>query len=557
MRSFPPLHTRHLTPTQLETARLQLLNVLTSDLSVNTKRISFFSFFQHLITEKYRNLYRSYFLEFANWIPLLTENIANCGWEPRALLLFLRIIELFIRHIDKQTDQMYKLRNKVLTAAIMANLYIGEIEIAAKIAGIDADIIQGKISKCEAQSELKRALFFLDLLEKLEREQNYDISVFIKKWQNLDTYSPNSTPILLVEQIDNASGPLQNTGIITALNGSIRERPSDADQDLISLNNRIHYDKDAIYWSLLDGVAAARSCLGYMNKTRQTYTLQFSMPEKNAIYTGNSIGAPAALLVYALICNRYYRTNFFHLAGLTVITGAIRPNGKILAVDSSGLKSKLKAVFFSPFSRVIVPMENHIEAAQYITKLKKHYPKRHLIIEGIDHLSQALQNRNLTKIEKISTTKKVIGRIKRLPNKYFLFAYTLTLGLLLLLFTFILPGKKGQPANYQVLDGQLRVFDENNVFLWAYDFETQFSTKVYEVGSYNPIIIKDIDHDGKKDILFGTYDNDNANFSGRVWRFDDRGNVVWKRKVGQAVKFGGEIFQDHFRVAQIFVRDLD
>ena len=73
----------------------------------------------------------------------------------------------------------------------------------------------------------------------------------------------------------------------------------------------------------------------------------------------------------------------------------------------------------------------------------------------------------------------------------------------------------------------------------------------------NNVIIEDIDSDGKKDILFGSYEDDDADFSGNVWRFDNKGNVVWKRHVGHKVYFGGKLHQNHFRVWQICVVDLD
>ncbi len=558
MRRSSFLQTPPLSPPQLESMRLELEKTLNSDHSLNRKTLFFISFFEHLIAQKNHDMYRSYFLEFAGWVPELTGSMESRGWEPRVLVMFLDIVDVFENYSCRHSDIYSDARAKLSPAAIMANLYAGNLEGAAKIAGLDAVDMDKALEASPAQSALDNAVLFCHLLDQNEYPYRHEIRLALKKWQNLESYSPQSTPILLVEAVHGSENLDQNVGIVTSLSGAVRERPEDADRDLVSLNNRVHYDKNSIYWTLLDGVAAARSCQGHNNKMKRSLSFQFSIPEKNAVFSGNSIGAPAAILAYALIENRYYRTNYFHLAGQTALTGAIQPGGNILPVDANGLKSKLKSVFFSPINRVIVPAENQIEAARFVAKLKNDYPNRHLTIEGIDHLLQAVQNRNLTKIDHISTAKKTVGWIKRLPRHYLHSAATALFFIIMMLFILIFRSPHtGQPANFELVNGQLRIFDENSRFLWSYDLKAQFKTVVYENERFQPVVIRDIDFDQKTDVLFGVYDDKNALVSGRVWRFDHRGNVVWKRKMGKAVTFGGELFQDHFRVSNIFVRDLD
>lgn len=187
-----------------------------------------------------------------------------------------------------------------------------------------------------------------------------------------------------------------------------------------------------MYYSLQDGITAGKQITGLPSALRNRhYSFQFSLSEKDAELFGNSIGAGAGLLAYTLILNRYYRAQVAGVGSSTAITGCIQQNERITPVDSLGLKGKLKAAFFSPLSRVVVPSDNMVEAVEQVNNLKKRYPNRFLIIDGTDSLSRAILDRNLVKQEKITVLRKSIGKISKVPNHYYLFAL---FGLMMILF---------------------------------------------------------------------------------------------------------------------------
>ncbi len=117
--------------------------------------------------------------------------------------------------------------------------------------------------------------------------------------------------------------------------------------------------------------------------------------------------------------------------------------------------------------------------------------------------------------------------------------------------------QKGQPANFKLAGSELRVFDAEGNFLWLHDFKNKLSEVNYNNNFCHNIVIKDIDHDSKKDIIFGSFEDSDADFSGNVWRFDENGTVIWKGHVGHEKSFGGKIYKDHYRIAHIYISDLN
>ena len=176
-------------------------------------------------------------------------------------------------------------------------------------------------------------------------------------------------------------------------------------------------EQGSLYYSLLDGLTAGKQITGLPGAvSNRHYSFQFSISEKDAELFGNSVGAGAGLLVYTLILNRYHRAQVAGIGSSTAITGCIQQNGEITPVDSLALKGKLKAAFFSPLTRVVVPDKNLEEVVHYVKTLKEEFPNRHLAVEGISSLAHLIEDRNVVKVIKIKNRHKLVSLIRRRPR---------------------------------------------------------------------------------------------------------------------------------------------
>ena len=494
-------------------------------------------------------------------MPKLCEGITDAHWDPQRIIQLKKIVNNFCeRASTAQMDETLSGINASLIAAIaLSYLYVGDPLQAMLLLGLES---LEKDPFREGMSEIEKALKLYQVANDANNSILKRIEPHVKNWQNSAcNFSGDSVHILMVDDFSNYNKTMESEGKIITLSGVVRERPLDVEEDRITLNNRVVMEQGSLYYSLLDGITAGKQISGLPDAVRNRhYSFQFSVSEKDAQLFGNSIGAGVGGLAYTLLLNRYYRAQVSGIGSSTAITGCLQRNGKITSVDSSGLKGKLKAAFFSPLTRVAVPEDNLEEAVHYVNTLKEQYPNRHLVIDGIDSLARTVQDRNLLDRKKITAFKKSSAAAKRIPKHYyFMFGSLILFCIFAFFFIFaIFPfSRMGQPANCQIEGNELRIFDENHKFLWSKKFDTELSKNSYNNGYYRNIIINDIDLNGKTDVIFGSYEESDANFSGNVWWFDNNGSKVWQRQVGREIKFGGKSIKNHYRIAHIYIRDLD
>ena len=397
----------------LETSSMELENILLQPVSINLKRLLFPSFFNKLVAQKDQAPFRSYYLQFENYVPKLCEGIFYAHWDPQRITQLKKIVNNFYEFAS--TDQMGEtlagINTSLIAAGALSYLYVGEPLQTAFLLGLESlekDPFQ------EGMSEIEKVLKLYQVANDPNNEILKKIEPQVKNWQHsVNHFLDDTIHVLLVDDFSNYNSVNESEGKIVTLSGVVRERPFDVEEDRIMLNNRVQLEQGSLHYSLLDGITAGKQITGLPETvSNRHYSFQFSISEKDAELFGNSIGTGAGLLAYTLLLNRYYRAQVVGIGNSTAITGCLQQNGKIMSVNSSGLKGKLKAAFFSQLIRVVVPFENFTEAVQYVNDLQKEYPNRHLVVEGNDSLALSVQDRNLVDRKKITALKKNHSRSK-------------------------------------------------------------------------------------------------------------------------------------------------
>lgn len=127
-----------------------------------------------------------------------------------------------------------------------------------------------------------------------------------------------------------------------------------------------------------------------------------------------------------------------------------------------------------------------------------------------------------------------------------------------------------QPVAFRIVGSELVILNENKTTLWRHDthiedlaseeeYREHFQARQQRDGIYGKnqplLIIKDLDQDGRKEVLFATFRKD-FRPPAEVILFNERGKILFRFKAGKEMKYGASLYSD-YRVSGIFTSDLD
>jgi len=125
------------------------------------------------------------------------------------------------------------------------------------------------------------------------------------------------------------------------------------------------------------------------------------------------------------------------------------------------------------------------------------------------------------------------------------------------------------PVNFKILNSQLIILDENNKEIWRYDTDIanlvdedtyrgrfQFQRKIEGKDHLPLLIIKDIDQDGKSEVLF-SIQTQNEHGEGKLFCFDHKGKIRWTYNGGCELKFGDTVYSPDYRIMGLSIHDFD
>jgi len=532
---------------ELETRALQLAGHLHSDASLESKRSRFFSFF--LSAAGFGDLasLRSYFLQFSPFLLPLAQGVTGCSRDPEELHRWLDVAVRFKSFISDDAHDIDAAERTIRLAAILHALYAADHQLAARLLGLNRlDETVGTLSRLDAAR-----LVAGQAPSPLREELLAGLQAWVAQ---TFAVSAHELRVLLIDESTLTDPGGSPVGVILPLHAEARERPSDAEEDHALINNQATFGRQALYWTLQDGLLAARAHMS-PGTARRFYQVHYSLPEKTAEVSGSSLGLAAALLAWVTSRNRHYRTEVVRLAASAAVTGGISPNGKVTAVDSPTLAAKIRAAFFSPAERLFLPAANIAEAWPLLSTLEQRYPRRRLLLQPIETLQQALQDRNLIADRKPGAPRRALAALRRTRHKSFIagIAAAAALGLLLATVPALQWWRDRQPALAELSEKEIIFKNQSGERLWSHPLGFTLPTGDRDFTRIVQLLIDDLDDDGRREVFFGINVSAFPEECGILHSFDSRGRALWPPlKLGKPMETrSGTRIRDHFYFSPI------
>ena len=128
----------------------------------------------------------------------------------------------------------------------------------------------------------------------------------------------------------------------------------------------------------------------------------------------------------------------------------------------------------------------------------------------------------------------------------------------------------GQPADFHIRGSVLVVVDESGKELWRRDTkveglldEDNYRAIFQSVDSSKSLVrlpslvIRDVDGDGRNEVLFAVQKRDDAYGEGRLYCYDSRGKKRWHFEAGREMRFGGRTFSPDYRIYGFGLHDFN
>lgn len=505
---------------ELEAAAMELAAGLQSEAPSGRKRRLFFAFFQRLAALPHPERFRSYYLQFAPDLVETSRGLESSGWDPDDLARWLEDIPRFRTFAKPHQQAIDAAGDRIRAVAVLHALYAGDETTAARLAGLPP--AQGPAMP-RSRIEMAR-----ELAPHLPSRLSELVQNSLHEWeQQIGVFTAGKIFMLLIDQDAAPANGEPGAGVLMPLYATGRERPSDAEEDHCLLNNQIYFGKHALYWTLLDGIQAARKFLPDA-AAKWHYAIQYSIQEKSTEVNGTSLGLAAALLAWSSALNSYHKHPVVKIGANLAVTGGIDPAGRITAVDPAGLRAKIHAAFFSPIDRLYLPAANWSEARQIHSKLEQRYPQRRLQIHPLETLGQALQDRNLVERTRPGYVQRIDGLLRRKRNRPVL--QILIAFILLALASANLPAMMAwfdhTPAQFIFRGQEMIARNEAGHTLWKYRFAFKPNGPAYTIKD-GTILVDDLDGDGKAETVLGTNETHQPEQSAVLYAFSAKGKLLW------------------------------
>jgi len=213
--------------------------------------------------------------------------------------------------------------------------------------------------------------------------------------------SDSSTHALFVEKADGAD---HGRGRLRTLRTTVETLSKRAESDTVTFDNRPKSPDDPFVGAAFNAIEAVRSYRTKQHNGRSTatrYGIRLSIDDTDHTFTGDSIGLAAALVVDVNIRRDDVTTRKSLVACDVAVTGGIDADGNVTGVNEKTLRAKIERTFFSPVRHIAVPEANFDTARATVADLTKVYPHRNLYITPIATLSDAIENRNIIRDERV------------------------------------------------------------------------------------------------------------------------------------------------------------
>jgi hypothetical protein len=235
-------------------------------------------------------------------------------------------------------------------------------------------------------------------------------------------------------------------------------------------------------------------------------------------FTGGSAGLAFALLSLSSIDVLGVRRDRRFIRSSVVFTGSVESDGSVRSVDNSALAAKVRSVFLSPCSCLVLPKDNLPAATAALADMQTQYPKRSFELVPVAHVLDAYDDERIVERKSFSTARVMLNKAKR-RKKHLAVAFSFLITLITLLL-FLPPRVARETSKYWFTNGQVHF--ENR---YSYDFgQYAVGYRVLDVPPKdNPAIDPDdtqskayqffsgdVSGDGSNELLFASIESDST-----------------------------------------------
>lgn len=384
-------------------------------------------------------------------------------------------------------------------------LYVGDYEEALAALGVENSLaLTPEEAEGKNETEILRALC-QRAVEKASPACGFLRSVLAELEFAREDLQQNRINCLFVEK--DASGN-STRGRLRVLEGTVEPFDKELPTHEVTFESQIKTPDDpfvGVAYDALDALKALFRTRGDKAKAETEYHAHFSIQDSGHHFTGDSIGLAFALLSYAQAVKSDVTRHERLLPADIAVTGSIDKTGKILAVNDVSLRYKIDRAFFSPVKFLILPEENYPAAVKILKELEGRFPHRQLRLIGVESLSDAVDDRNIIRAEKVCMGEYIVRKGARYTRATKVQVPILAVLVYLLLAivstrTFAPWWFDKKPAFVERTTSGFMVLNSSRQEIWSKNFGVEIDTSISTT-----ICIGDLNGDGKSEIAFMPY----------------------------------------------------
>ena len=475
---------------QIEIASKKIQNVLKIPASPKYKILSLIYFFKLIFKEPEQTIYNSYFKEFTpqlfKFIDILSHTEINVFFSP------------------EEIDDIKNVLSKVINLQQSAS---------PKTESVDFEHHETILIK-----EKEKALSYLD--------NSPEIAA------TTDKLSTDSVNIVLIEKnLDENNDSGIELGMIHRLNLSSSKRSRSETIDKVEFSNLIDIDKTKIVEQLNQVTTIAKRACKEQHTRIHYYNFTYFFDLKEYIYTGSSLGLGGVILAYNSILINELCKHYYKFRNDAVFTAEIDKDGNLVKLDDKSLKLKLKAVFFSPYKKFVIPEENINEAKSELEALNKKYPKRELQVIPIKSFENVFKNLDIVERCELKFKDKVLANYKKYHTAVnWMLSIMALFVIVIFCVTYLIPTIDRNPVTINYEQNRFIAYNKYHKQVW----ESKALDKSYsamlkgdpKVLNYK-CVISDLDNDETNEILFFLRSDSNRFMNRTFYCINSDNTIKW------------------------------
>ncbi|MBC7364731.1 MAG: hypothetical protein H5U07_09385, partial [Candidatus Aminicenantes bacterium] len=376
-------------------------------------------------------------------------------------------------------------------------------------------------------------------LPEIPEEMRAERDQILEKWDKYSGYSSESIYCLLVEKKQALLLPEKARLIELTAHG--HKNVSNEGQNIFKFFNLMSSLNDVLSAVVADSLEATDYIIRHaLHLKLPAFYLTLSFPDKNFLYTGQSLGLPVALLSLSQKVAAFEAPVQLSISREAGFTGRVDINGQVLRIEPEGLEEKIKTAFYSGLHYLVIPEDNIKEASLILYQLLSKHPFRRLELVGVKNLTEIIENKKLVKTKSFPHLIWVLKSRRHSILKSLLFLLALSV-LLIPLFllsrhNLLLFRKNNHVVSLETVGDRLLALNENKIIVWKHQLKNSVAP-----GSLTQELV-DFEGDQKKEILVSVNYKNNS----EVLLFEQNGHLRWSYQPGKRIRTLADEFSNNF-----------